>query len=45
MPPAVSLKKTADSEGHADGYSEITLETRSADTSDEGSGDCRLQVL
>ncbi len=45
MPPAVSLKKTADNEGHADGYSEITLETRSADTSDEGSGDCRLRVL
>ena len=36
MPLAVSLKKTADSEGHDDGYSETTLETRSAETSDDG---------
>ena len=36
MPPAVSLKKTADSEGHADSYSETTLETRSAETGDDG---------
>lgn len=35
-PPAVALKKTADSEGHADDQSESTLETHSTDTGDGG---------
>ena len=35
-PPAVTLKKTPDSEGHAGGQSESTLETHSSDTGDDG---------
>lgn len=35
-PPAVALKKTADSEGHNNGQSESTLETHSTDTGDDG---------
>ena len=36
LPPAVSLKKAAGSEGHANGHPETALETRSADTGDDG---------
>lgn len=35
-PPAVTLKKTADSEGHTNSQSESTLETHSTDTGDDG---------
>ncbi len=35
-PPAVALKKTADSEGHTNGQSESALETHSTDTGDDG---------
>lgn len=35
-PPAVALKRTSDSEGHASGQSESTLETHSIDTGDDG---------
>lgn len=35
-PPAVALRKTADSEGHTNGQSESTLETHSTDTGDDG---------
>ena len=34
--PAVTLKKTADSEGHTNNQSEFTLETHSSDTGDGG---------
>lgn len=36
LPLAVSLKKAAGSEGHANGHPETALETRSADTGDGG---------
>ena len=35
-PPAVALKRTSDSEGHASGQSESTLKTHSTDTGDDG---------
>ncbi len=35
-PPSVTLKKTADSEGHASSQPESTLETHSTDTGDDG---------
>ena len=36
MPPAVTLKKTSDSEGHTNDCSETTLGTHSTDTGDHG---------